>query len=299
MVGQLRRLFTTEHAHERGLTRSALAWGEEHGRWRRIERGVYGVGSEDPTPLDRARAAVLRTGGVACGRVAALLHDFDAIDAWDIVGPELIVSSHKNGRREGVRRTTIDPARVIVIAGTPCTDGLQTLIDLAPLVSDLVWECALEFVLRKRLASLADIERLLPELMHSRTPGTPRIRRVLDKRPDGAPATGSLLETLMVQLARSIRLPDPKRQLRIENRWGDFVAYVDLARPAFGLFGELDGEKHKGQPVYDSRRETAIVAATGWLCGRFTWTEVVDLPRVTARRLVDVIDQARRRPLAH
>jgi hypothetical protein len=35
-----------------------------------------------------------------------------------------------------------------------------------------------------------------------------------------------------------------------------------------------------------------------WLCGRFTWTEVVRFPRSTARRLAALVEQARRRPLA-
>ena len=81
------------------------------------------------------------------------------------------------------------------------------------------------------------------------------------------------------------------------NVYGEFVARVDLAWPELGIFIELDGQQHKDQPVYDARRETAVVAATGWLCGRFTWTEVNYLPRVTTRRLEDIADQARGRPL--
>jgi very-short-patch-repair endonuclease len=68
----------------------------------------------------------------------------------------------------------------------------------------------------------------------------------------------------------------------------------DLAWPDLGFFVELDGQQHGGQPVYDARRETAVVAATGWLPGRFTWHEVVELPITTARRLAAVADQARR-----
>ena len=103
----------------------------------------------------------------------------------------------------------------------------------------------------------------------------------------------------MVQLARTVPdLPDPVRQLDISDEHGQFVARVDLAWPALGLFIELDGQGHKDQPVYDARRETAIVAATGWLCGRFTWTEVVRAPRSTARRLAALAEQARRRPPA-
>jgi very-short-patch-repair endonuclease len=103
----------------------------------------------------------------------------------------------------------------------------------------------------------------------------------------------------MVQLARNVDdLPDPSRQVLVEDAHGRFVARVDLAWPDLGVFIELDGEHHKHQPVYDANRETAVVAATGWLCGRFTWTEVVYHPTPTARRLGAIAEQARRRPIA-
>ena len=154
------------------------------------------------------------------------------------------------------------------------------MVDLATCLSDLVWEQALESALRKRLTSV--------QALHGR--GN---RRVLARRGD-VPVTESLLETLMVQLARTVPgLPDPVRQYWIEEA----RARLDLAWPELGLFVELDGQHHEGQPVYDARRETAVVAATGWLCGRFTWTEVVRVPGSTARRLGALADQARNRPL--
>ena len=165
------------------------------------------------------------------------------------------------------------------------------MIDLAADLDDLRWEQALESALRRRLVTVDELESLLPELGRGRIPGTARIRRVLALRPPGAPPTESLLETLMVQLARTVPgLPEPVRQLEVG--W----ARVDLAWPDLGLFVELDGQQHKDQPLYDARRETAVVAATGWLCGRFTWTEVVRFPTSTSRRLAALADQARRRP---
>lgn len=155
-----------------------------------------------------------------------------------------------------------------------------------------------ESALHKRLFTVRDLERLLPLLSASRVPGTRRIKRALALRPRGAPPTESALETLMVQLIRTVpEIPEPTRQYRLCDEYGVFVARVDLAWPELGLFIELDGEGHRGQPVYDSARESAIVAETGWLCARFTWTEVHRHPAHTARRLARVVDQARRRPL--
>src|SRR5207245_2834238 len=128
--------------------------------------------------------------------------------------------------------------------------------------------------------TIDDLVATLPDLRAARTPGTTRIRRVLALQPPGAPPTESLLETLMVQLARRVTdLGPPTRQLEIVDEHGTFIARLDLCWPELGLFLELDGQQHKDQPVYDARRETAVVAGTGWLPGRFTWHEVTGIPR--------------------
>jgi hypothetical protein len=170
------------------------------------------------------------------------------------------------------------------------------MVDLAPLVDDLVWEQALESGLRKGLFKLEELESLVPLLTKSRTAGSPRIKRVLALRPPGAPPTESLLETLMAQLARETPgVPEPARQVVVEDEHDEFVARVDLAWPEIGGFNELDGEGHKDQPLYDAVRQTNVVIATGWLPGRFTWTEVRLNPIPTARRLAKWIETCRGR----
>jgi very-short-patch-repair endonuclease len=84
----------------------------------------------------------------------------------------------------------------------------------------------------------------------------------------------------------------------VYDEYNEFVARVDLAWPEVGVFYELDGESHREQPVYDAGRESAVVAATGWLCMRSTWTEVRLHPADTARKLARVIARARTRPVA-
>jgi very-short-patch-repair endonuclease len=276
----MRRLFTTEDARASGITIAELRWAEGV-RWRRVMRGVYADGPDDPSDLDDACARVLARGGLARGGLAGVLHGLDSVTL-----------DGRPTRRDDVT------GPVVVVEGIPCASGLQTLIDLAAVLDDDTWEQALESALRKRLTTVEELETALPMLGRRRTDGTARIRRTLARRPPGAPPTESLLETLMVQLARTVPgLGVPVRQHRVTWVDGTFVARVDLCWPDIGLFVELDGQHHLGQPVHDARRETAIVAATGWLCGRFTWHEVVHTPRATARRLVALVDQARRRPL--
>jgi hypothetical protein len=288
----LRRLYTVSELQDLGVTRSALRTGAHRGRWRKVEDGVYAEGPDDPTPMDRARAAAIVSAGVASGMFAGALIGLDGV-VFD--GLHLTVPPTASGRRSGAHRRALPPDRIIAVAGIRCTDAIQTLIDLADALDDLGWEQALESALRRQLVRIGDVERAA--LGSSR--GVARMRRVLTMRPDGARPTESLLETLMVQLMRTVPgLSPPDRQITVCNAHGEAVARVDLAWPGLGLFIELDGQHHQDQPVYDARRETAVVAATGWLCGRFTWKEVVRHRVVTARRVGALAAQARRRPLS-
>jgi very-short-patch-repair endonuclease len=145
---------------------------------------------------------------------------------------------------------------------------------------------------------VGDLEGSLPDLSRRRTPVAGRLRRVLALRPPGAPPTGSILETMFVQLRRLVPgSTEPRRQVEVRNRHDDFVAFVDFAWPELGIFIELDGQHHAGQPVYDATRETAVVAATGWLVGRFTWDDIVLRPNTTRRRLEELLRRAAARPL--
>jgi len=227
---------------------------------------------------------------VASHHLAGVLHGFDSVT---LDGPWVTVPPACSGRRPGVLRRELLPCRIVTVEGLRCTDGVQTVVDLAGTLADLVWEQSLESALRKGAISVAEIEKLVG----GRAARALRARRVLGLRPLGARPTESLLETLMVQLARTVPdLPACQRQVEIVDHNGGFVARLDLAWPELGLFVELDGQHHKDQPVYDARRETAVVAATGWLCGRLTWTELVRLPHSTGRWLGALAEQARRRP---
>ncbi|HUQ62207.1 MAG TPA: hypothetical protein VM121_00445 [Acidimicrobiales bacterium] len=238
------------------------------------------MGPEDPTNLDVARARVLACDGVARGHLAAVLYGLDS------------VSLDARPTRRGV----LLPERTVVMGGIHCADGFQTLVDLAATLIDNVWEQALESALRGGLTSVDELTAAVPELGRQRAQGTARIGRVLRLRPKGAAPTGSLLETLMVQLARTVPdLPPPTRQFPIRDASGRIVAYLDLAWPELGLFIGLDGQHHENQPQYDASRETTVVILTGWLCGRFTWRDVVWNPTSTARRLEALADRARGR----
>src|SRR4051794_33093778 len=152
----MRRLFTVAAARAKGIGSNALRWGVQTGRWTLTEDGVYVVGSEAPTELERAAGAVLKTGGVASGTLAGLLLELDSVNK--VRGSYITVPATGNGRRAGVRRRNLSSERVVVVNRIPCTNGLQTVVDLAADVDDVVWEQILESSLRKSLITLNDIK---------------------------------------------------------------------------------------------------------------------------------------------
>ncbi len=224
----MRRPFTTQDAFAHGITKSALQYRLKMNRIQNLGRGVYLMGSNAPTAIERAAGAVVVTGGVACGTFAAALHGLDC----NMLVPPFAATTLKSKHADAC--IADPPASAIqVVSGFPCTSGFQTLLDLAAVLNDLEWEQALESGLRKELLALEAINAALV----ARRRGNSRIRRVLKLRPLGAPPTESLLETLTVQLMRTKPiLPVPTRQLEIFNRYDRFEARVDLAFPKQGVF---------------------------------------------------------------
>src|SRR5579871_1630419 len=132
----MRRLFTTRQLQASGVTRSSLNWHVKKGRLTRVITSVYAEGPSKPSAIDRARATVLVTNGVASGCLAGLLLGFDDIR---LNGPYVTVDPGRSNRRAGIQRREVPPERVVTVQGVPCTDALFTLVDLAAIVRDDVW----------------------------------------------------------------------------------------------------------------------------------------------------------------
>jgi hypothetical protein len=281
-------------AHESGLTRAKLRWGEHQGKWRHVRGPVWRFGPSPPTALDDALAVVLMSWGAASDHLAGVLTALDSVTL--VAGaPVATVPRSATHRRLPVRTRDLPPERIVDVHGFMCTDGLQTIIDLAATLDDDVWEQALESGLRKKLFTIDALTAAAPELSKNHTRGLVRIRRVLACRPVGAPPTESYLETLMVQIVRTVPgLPPPVRQLVVYDRYGVFVARIDLAWPQFGVFLELDGQHHKDQPVHDANRQNKITIATGWLGARFTYRQATEYPTVTARDVLALVERGKR-----
>jgi very-short-patch-repair endonuclease len=258
------RLFTRREAIAADISDRQLERGVERGRYVRLAQGVYFMGGRQPTQFERRLAEALRTGHPVSGELAATIHGFDGFDA------------PPDGDYTNV----------------PLVPAHDALLAIASTTTDFRWEWALEWVLRNKRSTVAAVT----DALKIQRRGNGCIRRVLSVRPPDAPPTGSVLETMTVQLVRQDnRLPTPLRQVEVLRAYGLRPAYVDLAWPDRGVFLELDGEQHKNQPRYDATRQTAVIAATGWLVGRYTWTDIVHQPASTLRSISSLLQAATKR----
>lgn len=289
----MRDIFTTAEANERGISRRSLNWSVKAARRANAGHGAYAEGAEPVTALHRSIAAAKATGGGISGTAAGEFYELDSVTSKRI---DFTVRPGASNARKGARRRLVE---LVLVDGIRVTNGTQTMLDLAACLDDVTWEQALESALRKDLTTIEAIVAALPAMSKARTPGVALIRRVLALRPTGAPATGSLLETLAIQLFRDAGLPTPMRQVTVFNRHGTFVARVDLAWPELGVFVELDGQGHKGQPVYDASRQNRVAGATGWLVARFTRKQITRNGKTSVLEVLDLFEQAALRGSKH
>jgi very-short-patch-repair endonuclease len=258
------KLFTRREAIADGISDRRLERGVERGRYVRLAQGVYFMGGREPTDFERRLAEAMRNGRPVSGELAAALYGFDGLNVP-------VDGDYSN---------------------VPVVSAHDALIALAATTTDVCWEWALEWALRKQYTTIAAVEDAL--MIQRRGNGC--IRRVLELRPSDAPPTGSVLETIAVQLIRQdSRLPTPTRQVEVLRAFGLRPAYVDLAWPQHGVFLELDGEQHKDQPRYDATRQTAVIATTGWLVGRYAWTDIVHHSQPTLRSIGTLFETAKKR----
>jgi len=277
-------LVTVEDLRELGLRSSSTSSWVAQGRLVRLAPRVYLL----PELLDdwsHLAAICLSTPSASAShRAAARLWDLDGVEVELI---EISVPTAVKVRRGVVHRTgDLAAFDVTEVEGIRCTDPTRTLVDLGAVVDDGVVERALECALRRRLTSVRRLEWRLDALAGRGRPGPRALRRVLARRPGGAPATESDLETRFVQCLRAGGVDEPQRQHRISLPGGG-SARLDLAYPAARLFVELDGwasHGSKGSFERDRRRQNQAVLA-GWRPLRFTWRDVEGDP---ARVAVEV-----------
>jgi very-short-patch-repair endonuclease len=272
-------LFTAPEAYAVGVTPELLNHhSRPGGRWRRVLPRVYELAGQPPDRRRPPLAALLWAGprAVLSHHTAARILRLDGAlpgrrELWAPRGhaPEGIT----------LHRGVVPPEDVARTGMLLHTTLDRTVRDLAHILDDETLELVVESVLRRRPGWRADLDG-------GSRQGAARLQRVLARRPPGAPATESELETRYLQAVRTVGLPAPTRQHRVVDDRGICLGRLDLCWPDAGLWVELDGRAYHEQPkalLHDRRRQNELAIRLQWQPLRFTWEDVVHHPNATAR----------------
>jgi very-short-patch-repair endonuclease len=258
-----------------GVASAAIQRNVRVGTWHRVRSGIYVVGPGDANrPWLQALATEIvwaGPGALLSHRAAAFLHRFDDTAA---IWRDLTVPDESTRRGAHVHRCGVELPRVLV-DGLPVVTVDACLIQLGRHLDADGVEVALESALRAKATTIESLAlKLESRLGRMERAGT--LRLVLGRRPLGAPATGSFLETQFVQAERQAGLPHLQRQVEIFDRLGVSLGRVDFADREQKLAVECDGGEHHG-PEHrsaDHRRQNAMEMA-GWRFARFTFHQIM------------------------
>jgi very-short-patch-repair endonuclease len=289
---EARRLLVKQHwviSHAQltrlGLTREGIKHAARRGQLRRLWRGVYAVGPQEPTQYGRWMGAVL-----ACGDGAMLSHR-SAAELYDVrpwLPERPIHLSIPLAARRTLRNVTVHrraPLRAGMWRGIPVTTIADTLVDIAPdLTTDEV-EATIGAADVKGLTDPDKLRRALDETAPRRGVGI--LKRVLDRRT--YVMTHTHLERLFMPIARRVGLPKPQAQRYLGTDRVDFLFET------IGLVVEVDGltyHRTPAQQAEDHLRDQRRIAQ-GLIPLRFSHWQVRYEPASAERALRDFL----RRPL--
>ncbi|MEX2289611.1 MAG: hypothetical protein WD794_04700 [Mycobacteriales bacterium] len=298
------------------------------GEWQAPWSGVYADGGYALDLEQRGFAAVLASGGgqphrdihgkevvaaVACGRLAARLHDLPLVDDRDPAtggrehllddvalrwGGSPLHSTTSDGQTRTLtrhrRRYTAEQVLQLP-SGLHVTSYAQTLVDCALLLQSDSLVCLLDALLHRELLSTADLDVLVRQQRWQAglTPLREAVR-LADGRAESPHET-------LVRLVLKPHLPGLEPQQRLYDESGRILARFDLADRRLRLAVEADGKAgHAGtrMAARDQRRDR-ISDARGWRTERCVWFETRCRQKVlVARVLATARDQERRHTLS-
>jgi len=272
---------------ERALTRGQVRSRLRAGRLIPMRTGVVGVPGAPSTWEQQLMAAVLAggEGTIASFRSAARL--------WDL-GPrddriEITVPRARRARLPGVvvHDTTVDgPIHRGVVQNIAVTSPARTLCDLTACWSPWDVEHALDEALRRKLTSLALLQRVFLDLANRGRRRSTVMRRLLEARLPGFDPGDSDMEVKLVRWITSAGLPRPVQQHRVQV--GPRTFRLDLAFPDLMIGIEYDGwEPHRTRRAFDrDRARQNPLEIVGWLILRYTSASTRE---VVIREVADAI----------
>lgn len=231
--------------------------------------------------------AATSTAGWASHRTAAALWRLDGFDPRQI--EVLTPYARRRPRRDWVVHETRRLAGVDlhVVDGIPCTSLVRTVLDLPAVAHPFRAAQGLDHACRTRPGMLDAIVARFLELAGRGRPGTRLMRAMLAERLGVGRFTQSGFESRAVRLVRSIGLPEPVLQHRVDDGRG-FVAFLYLAWPDIRWAIECDSlAHHSGKRAHEwDRRRRRTLKRLGWDVVEITYDDVTIRPAETGQDLV-------------
>jgi very-short-patch-repair endonuclease len=287
IAGRQENLITRDQVLSLGVGRGAIEHRVAIGRWQRLHRCIYLIGSAPPTLSARARAAALALGdgAVASHRTAAVV--WGLLPPADEDEPHVTVPARNVGRRDGLRIHRVrrlPEEEVTTRHGIPLTTPARTICDLAATEPLRDVESALAEARIHRLATDRQINAVIQRA--PTRPGAPIIRKLLEAETDSG-YTRSKAERILRDL---IHDADLERPLFNEPLLG-YV--VDALWPKQRLIVEVDGfAYHSNRAAFerDRARDQRLIAA-GYRVIRVTWIQLRDKPIAVITTIAQALAQ--------
>jgi very-short-patch-repair endonuclease len=259
-----------------GLGRGAITHRIKAGTMQRLYVGVYLLGAAPPTPMARARAAVIACGAnaIASHRSAACLYGLLPYLGDDV---HVTVVARNQAPREGIRRHRVAhlPRQdVRTMRGLRITSVARTICDLAATESARDTEQAFQEALYRDLVTDRNLANVLER--EPRRRGAPVIRSLIrDPR-----LTRSERERRLLRLIDQAQLPKPLANVPLNGY------KADIYWPKYNLVVEFDGWRAHGHRLAfeSNRKRDQILLAAGIRTLRVNDRQLEDEPiAVTAR----------------
>jgi very-short-patch-repair endonuclease len=246
----------------------------------------------------RCRAAIdLAEPGAVLGlRTAARLHGCYSYRNVDVV--EVLVprgGDHRNALARTVETRSLPAAHVTEIDGLPVTTLARTFFDLCgdpdggmsvrhPAHRKRMARLYNDAVARRGLTFTQEAAVLLVLAKRGRS-GTRLVRELLLEFGPSYKPTRSDTESLFVEFIHAYGLPEPERQVVIDDGHG-FIVTVDFAWRSAWLVVEIDSSWHDGplDEAADEERDRRLRAA-GYTVLRFRYGDLIGRPAAVARQL--------------
>lgn len=283
-------LLTRQQALDAGFSRAAIQRRLSHGRWLRIEHGVYVVHGAPISWNVKVLAACLSTGGIASHRTAAVLH---GVAGFRPGRPEITIPRRTRGMSVQAR---VHQSRDLHLTtptwrdGIPVTDTARLAVDLGSVVPFERYELAMDDMIGAKLLTWDQaLDSVIRHGKRGRN-GVGSLRALLRER-YGDEVSESALERAFERMLRHTGLAAPMPQYNISDELG-FIARVDFAYPEQRIAIELDSKKHHlhARAFEDDPRKRNRLKLAGWLVLEYTWDMVINRPTMVLHQIRQALE---------